>query len=77
MYNTQRHTLGVKQWRHYIGPKTMETIIIWMIDINFYQSKKPELDYKRSQIKCLYILPVYKTQSLTLGQKQWRLLDIS
>ena len=39
----------------YIGPKTMEVIrhwLIWMIDMNFYQSKKPELAYKRSQIKC-------------------------
>ena len=26
--------------------------LIWMIDMNFYQSKKPDLDYKRSQIKC-------------------------
>ena len=31
----------------YIGPKEMELIrheLIWMIDMNFYQSKKPELD---------------------------------
>ena len=31
----------------YIGPKTMELIrhwLIWMIDMNFYQSKKPKLD---------------------------------
>ena len=38
----------------YIGPKTMEVVrheIIWMIDINFYQSTKPELDYKPSQRK--------------------------
>ena len=39
----------------YIGLKKMEVIrheLIWMIVINFYQSKKPELDYKRNQIKC-------------------------
>ena len=38
----------------YVGPKTMEVIkhyLIWMIDINFYQSKMPEFDYKRSRIK--------------------------
>ena len=31
----------------YIGLKTMEVIrheLIWTIDINFYQSKKPKLD---------------------------------
>ena len=31
----------------YIGPNTMEVIkhwLIWMIDMNFYQSKKPKLD---------------------------------
>ena len=35
--------------------KTMEVIghyLIWMIEINFYQCKKPELDDARSPIKC-------------------------
>ena len=39
----------------YLGPKTMEVIrhyLIWMIDMNFYQSKKPDLYYERSLIKC-------------------------